>query len=149
MADVNDDKGDGQDTVKQQELQKRFMEYQVQEQQIKQMQQQLEKLEQQTAEVSAVLQSIDDLGRAEKDSEILVPVSGGIFFPAQMKDNQRFLVNVGSGVVVEKDLDGVKALVGEQAKEIEKYRDHMTAEMGNRVEKFQEMEQELKKLIED
>jgi prefoldin alpha subunit len=138
-----------QQEEKQKEIQKKYVEYQVLEQQIKQLQQQLEKMEAQTAEIAAVEQSLTDIGKAKQGDEILVPVSGGLFFRATVKDSNHFLVNVGNNVVVEKDVEGAKQLVSDQAKEIDKYKDQVTQQLAKQLEEHQEAEKELKKLIED
>lgn len=134
---------------KQKEMQSRFMEYQVLEQQMKQIQQQLEKMEQQTAEIEKVKESIADISPAKKGDEVLVPVSGGIFFRTTMQDSNSFLVNVGSGVVVQKDATGVKDLLNEQSKEMEIYKLHLAAQLEKCTEQYQAIEVELKQLIED
>lgn len=137
------------DAVKQKAIQQKFMEYQVAEQQMQQMQQQMEKLENQTNEIRAVEQSIEDIGKAKAGDEVLVPVSGGIFFRTTMKENQQFLVNVGSNVVVEKDIEGTKSLIRQQAEEIEKYKAALEKQMAEMMEGYQKLEAELKKIIED
>ena len=133
---------------KQKEIQKKFMEYQMLEQQIKQLQQQLEKMEGQTAEVNKVAESVEDISKAKKGAEVLVPVSGGIFFRTTMQDSSRFLVNVGSGVVVTKDAVGTKKLLKEQASEIELYKMHVAHQIQKSIEQYQELEHELKELVE-
>ena len=134
---------------KQKQIQQKYVEYQVAEQQVKQLQQQLEKLEQQTIEAAAIEQSITDIAKAKPGEEILVPVSGGVFFKASMKDSGRFLVNVGGGIVVEKDVDGTTDLLKQQSEEISKYKDQIAMQISEQMMKHQELEAELKKLIED
>jgi prefoldin alpha subunit len=135
--------------AKQKDLQKKYIEYQVAEQQMKQVQQQLEKLEAQMIELSAVEQSIDDMSKTKTGEEVLVPVSGGVFFKATVKESKKFLVNVGGGVVVEKGADETKGLLHEQAKEMENFKDRLTAEMAKQLVQQQELEKELKSLIEE
>jgi prefoldin alpha subunit len=134
---------------KQKEIQKKYIEYQVMEQQIKQLQQQLEKMEMQTKEIEAVEQSLSDISKAKDGDEILVPVSGGVFFKASVKDCKNFLVNVGHNVVVEKGLEGTKHLVHSQSEEIDKYKEQVTTQLAMNLEQHQQMENELKKLVED
>ncbi|MFC1741151.1 prefoldin subunit alpha [Nanoarchaeota archaeon] len=133
---------------KQKELQKKYLEYQMMEQQIKQLQQQLEKMEAQTMEISTVDQSLEDISKAKAGDEVLVPVSGGIFFRTTIKETGQFLVNVGSGVVVDKNIDGTRQLVQGQAIEIDKYKEQVMQQLALTLAKYQEMENELKKLIE-
>ncbi len=148
MAQKNRPEGDA-DAAKQQELQRKYVEYQMMEQQIKQMQQQLEKLEQQGMEAAAVEQCIVDVGNVSKGDEVLVPVTGGVFFRTKVEDSRTFLVNVGSGVVVEKDVEGTRQLIQKQSEEIVKYKEQLTNQLSEQIMAFQEMETALKKLIED
>jgi prefoldin alpha subunit len=134
---------------RQREVQKKYIEYQVEEQQIRQLQQQLEKLEAQTLEIAAVEQSIEETANARQGADILVPVSGGIFFSASIKDNSSFLVNVGSGVVVRKDVDGTKQLIRDQASEVEKYKEQVVEQLAMHIARYQEIEGELKKMVEE
>ncbi len=141
MADKQEDKRKA--------LQQRYIEYQMLEQQIRQMQQQLEKLEVQTAEVATVTQSLEDISKTKDGSEVLVPVSGGIFFKAAMKQSNEFLVNVGSGIVVKKDLDGTKKLLAQQEKELDGYKEHIASQLAESIIKYQELEKELKEIMEE
>jgi prefoldin alpha subunit len=134
---------------KQKDIQRRYLEYQMEEQQIRQLQQQLEKLEAQTLEIAAVEQSIEDMSKAKQGAEVLVPVSGGIFFRANIKDNSSFLVNVGSGVVVKKDVCGTKQLIHDQATEMDKFKEQVVEQLAMHIARYQEIEGELKKMVEE
>ena len=149
MAEEERPKQENEATAeKQKEIQQKYVEYQVAEQQIKQMQQQMERLEAQTAEANSIEQSIADISKAKPGEEVLVPVSGGVFFKATMDDNHKFLVNVGGGVVVEKDIDGTKDLLKKQSDEIDKYKTQIAQQLAEHFMKFQQLELELKKLVE-
>ncbi len=143
------DKKKDQDHEKAKHVQQKFMEYQMLEQQLKQMQQQLEKLDEQKKEAALVENNLDDFNHSEKGSEVLVPISGGIFFQTTLSDSRKFLVNVGQGVVVEKDLEGVKGLVKEQVKDIDRYHDQMMTEFTRSALKYQMLEEELKHMVDD
>jgi prefoldin alpha subunit len=130
-------------------MQKKYIEYQVLEQQIKQLQQQMEKIDAQMNEAASVEQSIEDISKAKTGEEVLVPVSGGVFFKATLKESTRFLVNVGSGVVVEKGVEETKGLVKAQSSEMEKYKEHMMEELAKSIAQYQELEKELKGLVEE
>ena len=118
---------------KQKEIQQKYIAYQVAEQQIKQHQQQMEKFEQQLQEIRTVIEALDEISKAKKGTEVLVPLSGGIFFRANMDDSQKFLVNVGSGTVIEKSMEDTKELVKQQVNEIEKYKDHVTENLAHLI----------------
>lgn len=134
---------------KAQHIQQKYMEYQMLEQQLKQLQQQIEKLQEQKGEAQQVEQGIDDFEQAKPGDEILVPISGGIFFKTTLNESDKFLVNVGSGVVVEKNLKGVKKLINQQVDDITKYNDAMMTELTKMAIRHSSLEEELKKLVED
>lgn len=88
-------------------------------QQIKQTQKQMRTLKMQQEELLGSMQAIDDLAKCELGSEILVPVTNGIFVKATLKEKDTFTVNIGANAVVKKDNTSVKKLLEDQFKEVE------------------------------
>ncbi len=134
---------------KKKQLQQKYVEHQMMEQQLKQMQQQLEKLESQVQEVERVNESVAELADAKEGDEILVPVSGGIFFKAKVIDANKFLVNVGAGVVVSKNKEDTKVLLNEQTVEINKYKEQVSQHVAHQLEAHQQLENEIKSMMEE
>ena len=97
-----------------------LMEYQMIEQHTKQLQQHLEMAQQQIMEIAMTLNSLDEFKSIKAGKEIFVPINSGIFAKATIKDTSELLVNVGSGVVVLKDVDGAKKLISGQLEEVKK-----------------------------
>ncbi|MBN1386187.1 prefoldin subunit alpha [Candidatus Woesearchaeota archaeon] len=127
--------------------QSKYMELQMINQQMQQLEHQFGKIEEQRIEIEQVLESLELLKGADVGSEILVPVSSGIFSKASLVDNRNLLINVGAGVVVEKDVDGAKELVENQRTEILKFQQEVGRQMELLASKSQELETELKKLV--
>lgn len=98
----------------------------------KTLQEHIEKLDIQISELGTVASAAEDFSALKADDEIQVPIANGVYFKAKIADTSKMLVNVGSGICVEKDIPAVKKLVLEQIEEITKYR--MKA-----VGKFQEV----------
>ena len=107
------------------ELQKLYLEYKAVEQQTKQIEEQLATVEAQLGEADNIKSSLDDVKNIKQGSDILVPVSSGIFVKAKITDSDKVIVNVGSDIMVGKTLDGAKKLMDQQKKEIENVRDSM------------------------
>ncbi|MFH1668558.1 MAG: prefoldin subunit alpha [Candidatus Woesearchaeota archaeon] len=128
-------------------LQQKYVEHQMLEQQLKQMQHQLEKLESQMQEVATVEKSVAELSAAKEGDDILVPVSGGIFFKAKVTDASRFLVNVGAGVVVSKNMEDTIALLKEQTHEIDRYRELVSKQLIQYIEAHQQLENDIKSIM--
>lgn len=134
---------------KKKQLQQKYVEHQMVEQQLKQLQQQLEKLELQVQEVERVNESVAELADAKEGDEILVPVSGGIFFKAKVTDASKFLINVGAGVVVSKNKEDTKILLGEQTVEISRYKEQVSQHMAHQLEAHQQLEKDIKSMMEE
>jgi len=73
-------------------------------------QQQGEYLQQQLAQIQLSAQGLDDaivsleaLGKAEKNPEVLVPIGIGTYVFSEVKDTDRVLLGVGAGVSVERN----------------------------------------------
>ena len=96
------------------ELQNKYMQYQMIDQQMKQIQQQVQVIEKQLVDLAVTRQAMDDLEKTNVGSEILVPVSNGIFTKAELKDNKKLILNVGSNTAVEKSIPETKKLIDNQ-----------------------------------
>jgi len=59
-----------------------------------------------------------ELQKTTVNTEILAPIANGIFFKAELKDNQKLTINVGSEVAVEKTIPEVIRLLEEQKEKI-------------------------------
>jgi len=131
------------------ELQKKFMEYQMIEQKVGQMKEQLENAEEQSLQAAGTIENLQDLSQLKEDSEILVPVNNGMFAKATLKKSDRILLNVGTGIVVDKSFDEAVALVGKQQEEIRKVKEMLTRNIHLLQSKTQELEEELQKGMQD
>jgi|TARA_Y100000031_G_scaffold44442_1_gene50898 prefoldin alpha subunit len=127
-------------------LQKLYVEFQTLNNSIKQLEQQNEALESQLMELMMTNQGLEDMDKIKSDTEILVPVSSGIYAKAQIKDSKNFLVNVGSGVTLNKDLDSTKKIIENQVDEIRKLQQNLMKELQDRTSKAAVLEGEMKKL---
>jgi len=127
-----------------QKMQQQYMEMQMINQQMNQIQQQIQMIEAQLIEVETTKNALRDLQKTKIGSEILAPVSNGIFIKATLSDNEKLRVNVGSGTVVEKSIPEVIKIIEEQESEIRKAESQMSAELEKLTTKALEIEQALK-----
>jgi len=128
---------------KEQALQAKYMEMQMLDQQIKQFSQQLQSLDVQALELDSVIGSLGEISEVEQGTEILVPISGGIFLKANIQNTKELFVNVGSGTNVKKNIPDTKALLKEQIQEMNKHRDTVLKHIEELTGKAKEIEQEL------
>ncbi len=69
-------------------------------------------------EATAAIESIRSLSQ-KSDSEALVPVGMGTFVKAKISSNDKFVLNIGSGISLEKDSTSVINYLEARIKEIE------------------------------
>ncbi|MBD3304638.1 prefoldin subunit alpha [Candidatus Woesearchaeota archaeon] len=126
-------------------MQQKYMEMQMIDQQLKQIQQQLHAVEQQSMEVESVIDALGSILKVEPGSDILVPLSSGIFVKAKIQDNRELLVNVGSNTTVSKSVPEVEEMLKKQLGELEKVKKDMTGKFSELANKMQALQAELMK----
>jgi len=127
--------------------QEMYMEFQVLEQNIKQLQKQLELITNQLMELHATNNSLDDFVKIDAGKELFVPLSSGIFVKSSIKDTSELLVNVGANVVVKKDVPSTKKLIQNQIEEIKKIQRQMIDELEKLTNHAAKLEMQLQSLI--
>jgi len=129
-----------------QELQEKYMEMKMIEEQMKEIHKQGQAVEQQLMELITTNQSLDDFKKTEKGKDILVPISSGVFAKAELKENKKFLVNVGADTVVEKDIESTKSLMEKQIEELKELHEKINMQMQKLAIHASGIEQELKEM---
>jgi len=69
-------------------------------------------------ETRSALEAIDGLTNAPK-SEVLLPIGAGILLPLKDVETRRYLVSVGAGVAIEKNVESVRTFLEERKKEVQ------------------------------
>ena len=129
-------------------IQQKYAEFQMLDKQIKEMYQQLQQFESQGEEIGTIINGLSSFKDIKPGSKVLVPISSGIFAKATIDNSEELMMNVGSGVVVNKNLEDAKKLLAEQIAKVEKIKEKMTKEINNLVEKAVPMQEELRKYAE-
>ena len=127
-------------------LQKLYLEFQMLEQQIKQLEKQSSTLKNHLLELVSTSQSLEEIKKIWEKAEILVPISTGIYAKAELKDKNRFIVNVGANIAVAKDLESTKSVIAGQIKEITEVHENVAKELQMHLEKAASMEEEINKI---
>ena len=130
-------------------LQEKYMEYQVLEQQVKQVEEQNQTLQKQIEDLNGIKEAIESMEKTKIGSELFVPISAGIFIKAEIKQNNELLVNVGDNVVVPKSIKDAITLVEKQEKEIQKYKETMASNHAMLILHQQQLEAELYAMTKD
>src|SRR3989338_3679037 len=134
---------------KEKKLQKLYMQFQVLEQHIKQMQQQAAALNAQLLDLISTTHSIDELKNVKPGTEILVPISSGIYAKGEIKDNSHLIVNVGANITVSKNLDDTRKIVETQAEEMKELQKQALEELQILTNQAAIIEKEMNNLASD
>lgn len=127
------------------ETQQKYALLQMIDQQVKQTQRQIKSLRNQQEDLLGSMQALNDITIAEIGSEILVPVTNGIFVRATLQEKETVTVNIGAQVAVQKTILGAKHLLEEQFKEVENVLTQLIRDAQELAAQGQHLEQELVK----
>lgn len=127
------------------ETQQKYALLQMIDQQVKQTQRQIKSLRNQQEDLLGSMQALNDIAIAEIGSEILVPVTNGIFVRAILQEKETVTVNIGAQVAVQKTILGAKHLLEEQFKEVENVLTQLIHDAQELAAQGQHLEQELVK----
>jgi len=94
---------------------------------LQQLQREFEALQRRLVELELIandyrraISTLEFLKSAEKDVNALISLGGGIYAYSEIKESKKILVDVGSGVMVEKDVEGAIDFVKKRLEEVEK-----------------------------
>lgn len=128
---------------KEEKLQKLYVEFQILDQNIKHLEKQSTALNNQLMELMATNQSLEDMEKVDNGAEILVPLSGGIYAKAELKDSKNFIVNVGSNTTLVKDLNSTKKIIENQIDEVRQLREKLVKQLQDQTSKAASLEEEI------
>ena len=126
-------------------MQQKQMEMQMLNSQLQQLQQQLNAVEQQSMEIEFVIDALENMSKVEVGTDVLVPLSSGIFVKAKLQDNKELVVNVGSNTTVTKTIPEVQEMLKQQVQEITKVKKELSEKFTEFATKMQTMQMGLMK----
>lgn len=124
-----------------------YLEFQELDQNIKQLQKHLEVVTQQLIELSTTSNSLNEFVKIDTQKDVFIPLSTGIYAKAVIKNTSELLVNVGSNVVVKKDIASTKELVQKQFEELKKIQKQIIENLDEMSTRAAKIEKELQELI--
>ena len=73
-------------------------------------------------------------------------MGNGLFIRGTIKDTSKFIMNVGSGVCVEKTVDEARETVKKQLTEVSSLTDHMKVQVEELMVTIQELQEQIEKM---
>ncbi len=128
---------------KEQDLQSKYMEFQMLQQSIAQSQQKKVVIQNQIIEFSSLKESLENLQRSKKDSSMYSSLGAGVYVKAELKETEKVLVNIGSNIALERSVEESKKLVDKQVKELMNLQSKLDKELEEDIEKANLLNKEL------
>jgi len=119
----------------------KYQQMQMLDYQIKQIQKLIENIDAQLVEISSTVEAITEFEKLKSNDEILFPIANGIFAKGKLTDNKILRINVGSNVVVEKNIADTIKMMEKQASDIEVYKSEVMGQLQKFIEKVQELQE--------
>ena len=119
------------------ELQKKYMEFQTMGQRSKELQESLLNLDHQINELKKLEEGLETINNSEVNDEILVSLGAGTYIKTKLIDNKKILMNVGSNTVARKNIGDSIELVKLQIKELSEFYSKMNEDLRDNTVKLQ------------
>ena len=117
--------------------------YQILSQNMETLKQQLQLIEQQKMEVNVTLDALDDVSKAEKGNDVMLPLGSGVFAEGSISDNDSFNVNIGAGIIVKKNKVELGKFLESRKKEIDNASKQIQMDLEKSSQKIEEIAAEL------
>ena len=118
----------------QEQIQEKYLHFQLIQQQIKQIQQQILLLEQQTLDLKQLDESLTNLSKVKTNTPLYSPLGMGIFLETEIKNNKEVLMNVGSKVVLKKPISETQEIIRRQIDELEEAFRNLQGQLSESIE---------------
>ena len=132
--------------AKEKELQEKYLMLQLLDAQIKEIEKELAALENRNAELIKLKASLESLGNIKAGAKTYAPLGLGIYSQGTVSNNNEVLVNVGSGVIINKDIKSAKELLDSQLQQSEEVILKLVQNLQTLAARAHEMEHEINDL---
>jgi len=127
------------------ELQKKYLEFQLIQQQVEQIQQQQALVENQLAQLVSLKGALEELKKSAVKSDMLAPLGAGVYAYSSLNENEHVLMNIGARTAVRKSVPDAQEIVSRQIEEVRKFSDDIQKAIAQFASRHQELQQELQK----
>jgi len=133
--------------MNEEEVQKKYAEMQLINQNFQQIQQQVSLLSQQLENLVRVNEALDSIKEVKEKTSILAPLGGGLFMSSEINKENDFLVNVGGEVLVKKDFNESKEIIMKQTEEVARIIGQLEVNLQELSLRSQGIQEELNKCV--
>lgn len=132
---------------KNQEIQQKYMILQMMKQQFNSLIEQKNVLDQRVNEITMTSNAIEEISK-KKENQSWSPLGSGVFAFSELKNTDKFLIEIGAGVLLKKDSESAKRILSERITELQTVDTQLIQELTNINSQMQNLEKHLQSLIE-
>ncbi|MCM2326058.1 MAG: prefoldin subunit alpha [Candidatus Woesearchaeota archaeon] len=107
---------------------------------IKKLNSHLESVDEQLSDLNSSKTVINKFTELKKGDELRIPIASGIYIKGELQDTKRLMVNVGTGVAVEKSPEDVVKILDSQLIELSGYRETIVDQMKHIIVRIEEIQ---------
>jgi len=82
-------------------------------------------------ELQTTKTAVEELSKTAVDTPILINLGGGVYGMAKLADSNKILIDVGTGVVVEKTVESSLEIINKRLEDLEKVRASLESQLSN------------------
>lgn len=132
--------------VEEKKLEEKYIMLQLIDAQIREIEKELSTLETRNAELIKLKDSLNSLGKVKKGAKAYSPIGLGIYTESTISNTKEVLVNVGSNIIVKKDLASANELLDKQLRQSEDVILKLAQNVQTLATRAHELEREIKDL---
>ncbi len=142
--DISVNTGD-QERVTQENVQEKFMIYQLMERQVEQLGEHRNMVDNRMVEIETTRNALNEIEGLEKDNEALVPLGSGIYTRVRITTKD-VLEELGAGTMQESDINGAKAFLDKRKKELDNAGSQIDEQVAELNRRLAELRPELQRI---
>ena len=123
------------------EQKNKILEFQILNQEVQKLQEQFQNINGNIEELQILKNSLDEL-KNTKDKEILIPLGQGIFTKGTLKNTDELITNIGSNILIEKNLKDTKDTVKKNILDLSTMLERTEEEINKKVEILQRLQKD-------
>lgn len=91
------------------------------------------------AELDSAITTVKHLKELSGEEEVLIPIASGVYAHGRVEKQTRFLVSIGSNILVERDPEATLKYLEERKKEVKEHLDKRTEDLNRVLARLEEI----------
>ena len=130
------------------EMQQKYLELNLLDSQMKQFQEQIRAVEEQLMQLAVSMQAVSEIEKIEGKSEVLIPITDGVFAKGAISDAKSLIVSIGAGTCVTKTPEETRKMLQEKMEELREYSRQLSLQLDKLSASAMKIEGSLREIIE-